>query len=162
MASPPTWRCTLALSRAQWQLVSWLHDSCPLALYSPSHGWIGHKTHFFELHRGHRTRSRAMSLILSTCTNESVGEMIWGLLEPVPDVCACVYGLPCWTALSITGNNWCGFGKVTALRILQYLLPLVRFSCTVQNPVGYPSSTCYAADSLYRAPPGCYKRNVQL
>ena len=59
--------------------------------------------------------------------------------------------------MSITRNHSCGFGKAAAVGILYHLLLSFFLSCAVQHPVGYPSSTCYTAHPLLRAPPGCYK-----
>lgn len=71
-----------------------------------------------------------------------------------------VWSSPCWAAVSVTWYHCCGLGKVTALRILHnHLLPFC-FPSTVQHPVCYPSSTRNTADSLLRAPPGCYKKNI--
>lgn len=74
-----------------------------------------------------------------------------------------VCDLPCRAAVSVTRNHCCGFGKVAALWVLHHLLLSLCFSSTVQHPVGHPSSTCYTADSLLRAPPGCdEKYNFQF
>lgn len=162
MVSPPIWRCRPAPGRALWWQVWQLHGSFPPAPRSPCRGRTGHRTRSSELHPNRRTPSRAMSLIPSTWINDRFYFLI-NLPFAKNQSRIFVCDLPCRAAVSVTRNHCCGFGKVAALWVLHHLLLPLCFSSTVQHPVGHPSSTCYTADSLLRAPPGCdEKYNFQF
>lgn len=163
MVSPPIWRCRPAPGRAPWWPVSQLQSSFPPAPLSRCRGQIGRKTQSSERHPNHRTPSRAMRRTSSTWSDYSI-LIIWPLQKNIHfrRVPLCQES-PCWAAVAVTWNHRCGFGKLTALWILHHLLLLpFCFHSTVQHPVGHPSSTCHTADSLLRAPPGCYKQNTLL